>query len=970
MEQKSKLINFKYKSHKKHHKIFLFMQLIITSDLIQFIILFNIRNKFILLSKTNEILLKVNEIGTFPIIFSSYSFKPDSYYLNNDPTQKVFDGSDIKFTETENEVKLIFENTVGNCNSMFKGCSNITEIDLSNFISPNNGTIDSMFQDCTSLKKIIFGNFQTSKITSMISVFHNCLSLESLDLSSFNTSNVIHFHYMFYGCSSLKYLDLSNFECFSCRCVNNMFNGCTSITSINLCNFDTSKIEIIYNAFYNCNNLISLDLSSFAINTAPKPENIQNTFYGCKSLEFMNFKKFVISSNNLKIYEDMIKNSEKNIVLCSDKSKTLSNQVINQKDCSLKIYDCSNMRDISKKIISDSNICVESYSLTSYPFEYLRKCSSTYPNGTINSIGVGYEQYYQYFQSQNITSTELINILIEYVSSLNFPNLFNGTNFLAAILSSKEINHEELLKKGISFFDLGNCTNVLKEFYELEKDDNLIAINREIKIDKNKSNTKNDSELNLAKKYQLEIYNRNGTKLDLTVCKEHVTFFISLADEGKIDFNFVKNFAEKGIDIFDASHDFFNDLCYLYDDNGIDIPIKDRRLYIYQKAYFCRNGCTYGGINYTLMAVNCICNTTSDEEKENNITTNYKENEVINFKNIKNSFLSNLFIFNFEVLRCYNLVLNLKILIHNYGFYSLFLMLILQIIFLSIYLSKKLNLIENFIKSINRKRTKKKKRNRDKIIKNKSIIDNNEQITINKNILFPPIKNKDKLNEPKNANKKNRLINLIQTKSDFFSSKSLAISQMSLNINNQNNSKKINDDTKNNNIQQDNNEKEIIGNNNLNKSLKNNDNNNEFNTKKHGTSKSLENFYDIQNVDYEEAKNNDKRGYLRMYWGFLVDTQIIFDTFCTDNHLDLFAIKLSFFVFNFQISFFLNALFYTDEYISDAYHNNGILDFVSGLPKSIYSYIVTLIMANILRMLSTSKNELLRIITKKMKYKY
>ena len=68
-------------------------------------------------------------------------------------------------------------------------------------------------------------------------------------------------------------------------------------------------------------------------------------------------------------------------------------------------------------------------------------------------------------------------------------------------------------------------------------------------------------------------------------------------------------------------------------------------------------------------------------------------------------------------------------------------------------------------------------------------------------------------------------------------------------------------------------------------------------------------------------------------WGFLVDTQIIFGTFCTDNHLDLFVIKLSFFVFSFQISFFLNALFYTDDYISDAYHNDGVLNFIANKSK-------------------------------------
>ena len=106
-----------------------------------------------------------------------------------------------------------------------------------------------------------------------------------------------------------------------------------------------------------------------------------------------------------------------------------------------------------------------------------------------------------------------------------------------------------------------------------------------------------------------------------------------------------------------------------------------------------------------------------------------------------------------------------------------------------------------------------------------------------------------------------------------------------------------------------------------------------------------------------------------MYWGFLVETQVIFGTFCTNNNLDLFVIKLSFFVFTFQISFFLNALFYGDKYISEAYHNNGILNFFSGLPKSIYSFVATLITTDLLRMLSNSKSELMKIIKEKRYYK-
>ena len=127
--------------------------------------------------------------------------------------------------------------------------------------------------------------------------------------------------------------------------------------------------------------------------------------------------------------------------------------------------------------------------------------------------------------------------------------------------------------------------------------------------------------------------------------------------------------------------------------------------------------------------------------------------------------------------------------------------------------------------------------------------------------------------------------------------------------------------------------------------------------------------YGLDDMDYEEAIIYDNRSYLKMYWSSLVDSQIILNTFFTDNNLNLFIIKLSFFIFSFEISFFLNTLFYTDEYISDAYHNNGVLDFVSGLPKSIYSFIATLLLSNLLKILSNSRSELLKIIREKSKDK-
>ena len=53
-------------------------------------------------------------------------------------------------------------------------------------------------------------------------------------------------------------------------------------------------------------------------------------------------------------------------------------------------------------------------------------------------------------------------------------------------------------------------------------------------------------------------------------------------------------------------------------------------------------------------------------------------------------------------------------------------------------------------------------------------------------------------------------------------------------------------------------------------------------------------------MDYEDIIKYDKRTYLRMYWACLVYSQINSGTFCTENNLHLFVIKLSFFIFTFS----------------------------------------------------------------------
>ena len=104
---------------------------------------------------------------------------------------------------------------------------------------------------------------------------------------------------------------------------------------------------------------------------------------------------------------------------------------------------------------------------------------------------------------------------------------------------------------------------------------------------KNNENN-NDNSFNLGKNNQIEIYDSSGNNLDLSVCKENIKIMKYLGDVAEeLNINTAKSYAESGVDVFNASDGFFNDLCHKYDNkDGIDIIIKDRRTDIYKNVTF------------------------------------------------------------------------------------------------------------------------------------------------------------------------------------------------------------------------------------------------------------------------------------------------------------------------------------------------------------------------------------------------
>ena len=558
------------------------------------------------------------------------------------------------------------------------------------------------------------------------------------------------------------------------------------------------------------------------------------------------------------------------------------------------------------------------------------------------------------------------NIINNITQFINQSKIINGSDFTAVISYSDDMNPKEQIENGKSAIDLGKCTQSIKSYYNISNNEKLIIVNMEEKYNKSREN-KNDenSPLDFGKNMQIEVYDIFGNQLDLSVCEEEIKVLKYIGDVEELDIQSAKSLFKQGIDSFNRNDRFFNDICHSYKIAKKDIILKDRVSDIYKNVIMCQEGCIYKDINYDLMIANCICNSTMLQKGIDDKTNFYNnKNEVVekvDLNWIKKILKTSLEQINFNVISCTNLVFDKKILLRNIGFYCMSIMFIMQLIFLFIYEITKLKSLKNFLLLFSNKNfNMNPPKNNFNIEINSKIKNKNNCRSMSKVHFIENEKNYQNNFESKKIDKK------IFIKTNIHEHANSQLSEENNNniiLNNYNGNKY--EFTKN----------KIHSKKKKNKKLKKNKsrihlNFNETNIEKNKSKINKDilviskfNEY-LQELNYEEVIIYDKKTFMSMYFSFLKSSQIIFSTFFTKNYIDLLVIKLSFFIFTFQISFFLNGLFYTEDYISEAYHNNGVLNVISGLPKSIYSFLVTLLTTNLLRMLSSSKSELMNLIIK------
>ena len=321
----------------------------------------------------------------------------------------------------------------------------------------------------------------------------------------------------------------------------------------------------------------------------------------------------------------------------------------------------------------------------SYNFSCVDFCPGNY---IINSNGRKCElpEFHNYIDISEFKNT-ISNNIISYVNSTRIIDL---DNLKAQIVYSNDLNVEFLIKNKMTAIDnIDNSLKLLKQKYSIPNDESLIITIIETK-EKNKN--KNNDLINLGKDIEIIIYDKSGNKLDLSNCKnEKISLMKYIGDIQYIDFYELIDLSQKGIDIFNESDPFFNDICYPFSSNtSSDIALSDRRHYLFKNISFCDVGCNNNGIDYDKMIVNCSCYINSINNDNN------EQNKGIILNHNNNNFPNKLHDTNLVLFKCSNLVFDANIL-KNVGFYCSIITYSFEIVSFIIFIKNGLKPIKNFM---------------------------------------------------------------------------------------------------------------------------------------------------------------------------------------------------------------------------------------------------------------------------------
>ena len=462
-------------------------------------------------------------------------------------------------------------------------------------------------------------------------------------------------------------------------------------------------------------------------------------------------------------------------------------------------------------------------------------------------------------------------------------------------------NQNNNIYNNISSIKLGECENILKSIYNIDKNLSLIIF----KIDYYLEGL-------LIPIIGYEVYHPiNKSKLNLSYCNETL-----------ISYNIPVSIDENNLYKYDQNSEYYSDECSTYTtEDGTDILINDRKEeFIQNNMSLCENICTYTGYDQKTKKALCECGIKYQEfilseiEKQtdllsNNLTTEYSSNS------------------NLGTMKCYETLFSKDGLLTNIGSYILLFIIFVHMLSIILFYKCGYYILESKIKNIISKikkhpkcikstKVKNKKKKKKKIFKNsnptkkvkkiiKNRIDTEEKI---------PEKTDKSFNKFSKLKMKDNKVNKYGEKEQNGSI--IPLSNLSDKPFNLNSKLKIN---------------EIIKN---------------------------YNDFELNSLNYKDALEIDKRAYLQCYISLLKTKQQIIFTFFPIKDDNILIIKICLFCLSFSIYYFFNTFFFSCKAIHKVYEDKGSYDASYFMPLIIYSFLISYYINALIKFITLSERNL------------
>ena len=118
---------------------------------------------------------------------------------------------------------------------------------------------------------------------------------------------------------------------------------------------------------------------------------------------------------------------------------------------------------------------------------------------------------------------------------------------------------------------------------------------------------------------------------------------------------------------------------------------------------------------------------------------------------------------------------------------------------------------------------------------------------------------------------------------------------------------------------------------------------------------------EINSLEYDKSLEIDHRTYIQYYLSLLRTNHLLIFSFYSSKDYNSLIMKIDLFFVNFSLYYVVNGLFFTDSTMHKIYEEKGTFDFIYEIPKTIYSTIITVIINKILKLLSLTENNVLKL---------